>query len=381
MKRIAHDGSALLGSALILAGSVVSAGCSGSHRSSGGAGSPPDDGGAGVNTPACSAATCAGTCTSGRCWVTLSTPPNYPVDAFFMRLGQTALYWLDAQGYVMRVPTAGGDATTIASTTGPGAAGQLTGLAVDADHVYWSAGLSPDGGYIAQAPASGGPVTTIASGLNSPDQLATDGTNVYWATSWYAIPNISLLSMPVGGGTLATLWSSNPNASSVEMLTSLFYTRGQVYWTTGDGKVLTVPASGGTPRQLAYEETLGRAVVADSAAAYWTNTAGNVERLPLDGGAPTVLASGQTPTHDLAIDETSLYWMNYPTGTDQSGGIAVMKVPLDGGALTTIASGDGGTYFFGVAADDTSLYLLVGKQSSLDASAGQAMSVVKVTPK
>ena len=93
--------SARLWSALVVAGTVASAGCSSSQLSGGGAYGSADGG-----TPPCSAATCAGACTSGRCFVTLSTPPNNPCLAYDFVLGQTAVYWLQTEGYVLRVPTA-----------------------------------------------------------------------------------------------------------------------------------------------------------------------------------------------------------------------------------------------------------------------------------
>lgn len=151
----------------------------------------------------------------------------------------------------------------------------------------------------------------------------------------------------------------------------IFSAHGQLYWTTQDGRVLTVPTSGGTPTQLAYEVTGGVAVVADQAAAYWTNTAGEVERLPLDGGKATVLALTQSPFRGLAVDESSVYWLDSNFTVPGSMG-SMLKVAIDGGPVTVMPAPDGGS-FGGLAIDDTSLYLLLDDYRST--------SVVKVTPK
>jgi hypothetical protein len=325
------------------------------------------DGGAPACTPSC-----AGTCTAGKCFVTLSTNTVGGPDqgGSELVLDNTKLYWVENTRNIESVPTAGGATTTLASFTY-----YPEGLAVDTSHVFWaSSSFSLDGGFIESAPTSGGSPATIASGLSNPAAIATDGTNVYFtaatATS-YCSAGVTpctgyVLSMPVGGGTISTL------ASSPGLGVSLFLAHGQLYWTTGDGRVLTVPTSGGTPRQLAYEVTYGLAVVADQAAAYWTNSAGEVKRLPLDGGKPTVLAAGQTPIAALAVDESSVYWINL-SGTCSVPGApcGVLKVPIDGGPVTVIPSPDGGA-FDGLAVDDTSLYLLVQSSST---------SIVKVTPK
>jgi hypothetical protein len=115
------------------------------------------------------------------------------------------------ESVVVSVPTSGGPFTSVA--TFPNA----QGLAVDSRYVY--APVFPSGGEgqcaIDQAPISGGPASTLldTENLGCPSILASDGTNVYFVESstHYAndgSPNLcflTFLSVPVGGGSAATL--------------------------------------------------------------------------------------------------------------------------------------------------------------------------------
>ena len=132
----------------------------------------------------------------------------------------------------------------------------------------------------------------LASGQNSPQDIAVDGTSVYW----------------VNFGTV-----TNNNK---------------------DGTVMKVPIAGGTPMQLAGGQTMPRRLVVDATSVYWTasNSTGTVMKVPLGGGATTQLASAQGSPWGVAVDATSVYWTNWGGGT-------VMKVPLSGGAATQLASG------------------------------------------
>lgn len=59
-----------------------------------------------------------------------------------------------------------------------------TGIAVDANYVYWSAvvGLVPDSitGSIKRVPINGGMVDTLASGLRDPERIVIDNNYIYF---------------------------------------------------------------------------------------------------------------------------------------------------------------------------------------------------------
>src|SRR5579883_372777 len=117
-----------------LAAGIVSMGCSSSRSGSADGGAPP-----------CTRSTCAGTCTAGRCFVTLSTPSGQPYGAYDLVVGKTTVYWAESSGgggYILSVPAAGGATATLASSSD-----YPVGLAVDTSHVFWASSAgSLDGG-------------------------------------------------------------------------------------------------------------------------------------------------------------------------------------------------------------------------------------------
>ena len=89
----------------------------------------------------------------------------------------TGIYWseypyLSQNGGIFRAALDGSGVTQLAPDQ------DATGIAIDADDVYWSAGAT---GTILAMPKSGGDVTTLATGLAGPTGIVEQGGNVYWA--------------------------------------------------------------------------------------------------------------------------------------------------------------------------------------------------------
>ncbi len=72
----------------------------------------------------------------------------------------------------MKLPVAGGTATTIAA-----AQGYPQGIAVDGISVYWT---NYSDGTVMKVPAAGGTPTILASDQNGPNSIAVSATSVCW---------------------------------------------------------------------------------------------------------------------------------------------------------------------------------------------------------
>ncbi|WP_437593093.1 hypothetical protein [Sorangium sp. So ce1000] len=87
-----------------------------------------------------------------------------------------AVYWASFEGgSVFRADLGGeqvGEPEVIASDQG-----QLNGLAVDEEHVYWT---RRDAGTVVRMPKGGGDQEVLASGQARPGDVAVDGAAVYW---------------------------------------------------------------------------------------------------------------------------------------------------------------------------------------------------------
>ena len=242
---------------------------------------------------------------------TPTTLASAQVDPTGIAVDATNVYWAnksinDGAGTVMRIPLAGGTPTTLAS-------GQddPNGIAVDATSVYWTNEVNA--GTVMSVPLDGGtptmiatgqyapdarrrgrderlldelhrgrhggegaprgrPATTLASSQSSPQGIAVDATNVYWANN---VMSGEVMKVSTAGGNLTTLASGQA-------------LRGGSPWTRR--------ASTGPTRPTA-----------------------RCAKVPIAGGTPTTLASDQNAPVFIAVDATNVYWTNYAGGT-------VMKV-------------------------------------------------------
>jgi hypothetical protein len=61
--------------------------------------------------------------------------------------------------------------------------GFTTGIAVDANNVYWTQTAPTGGAYQCAKAACATTLVTLAAGRNGAEGIASDGTDVYWADS------------------------------------------------------------------------------------------------------------------------------------------------------------------------------------------------------
>jgi hypothetical protein len=219
-------------------------------------------------------------------------------------------------------------------------------VAIDSTTVYSE---SPSGGEEAQGlvgscakTGCNGGYDIVASNVPYPTDVATDGTNVYWAQG--ADPNRALMAKPVGGGGAATLAVGN--------IDGIAGFGGVVVYSAfpnGNPVLMSVPATGGTPTTLYSGGLVG---ATDGVNAYFVTDSGSVGQVPVGGGPVTILATGQSGFSQLAIDATSVYWGSGPDGTLANG--TIVKAPIGGGTLTTLATGQASP--IGIAVDTAYVY-------------------------
>lgn len=212
-------------------------------------------------------------------------------------------------------------------------------LAVDATTVYWTSlgdtndqplnGPGAAIGSVMTCPIAGcnNAPTTLVSGIDSPQTLAVDATNVYWTDP--VAQTVDKCAIGGCGNTPTVL------ASGVGDVLGLAVDATSVYW--AQGSVMQVPIAGGSPTTLACTDSTDVAV--DSANVYCLdsdNPGGMSEAPKAAGSAVTSLwtSSGGVSPVALAVDGTSVYW----TSSDNE----VRRVPIGGGSVTVVASGPGG---------------------------------------
>lgn len=276
------------------------------------------------------------------------------------------VYWADVAGDVLSAPARGGAPATIAF-------GQtnLRAIVVDNASVYWAlGGLGP----IVKAPLVGGAPVTLVYGADASD-IALDAASVYWTVSIGGSTSTSttIMKVPLGGGTTATLVESQPGAPG-----GIVVEGANVYWTEqlrGGGSVLSVGVDGGPVSVVASTGSYPAGITADAANVYWTvedKTTGTVNRSALTGGPTTVLASGRFDPHAIAVDSGTIYWAD----ADLSGSGSVLSVPTTGGAVATLATNQNAAPI-AVAVDNTSVYWIDSGTGANALGNGTVMSVAR----
>ncbi|MBK7578944.1 MAG: hypothetical protein IPI67_01950 [Myxococcales bacterium] len=207
-------------------------------------------------------------------------------------------------------------------------------IALDATSVYWLTKKE-----VMKLDKASGSTSALATGFLDPQHLAVDATDVYVAAPFAPKGGLGgLIRVPKSGGAPVQLVPTkgfSPNGIALDTA--------NVYWANASGKIMAVPKAGGQPKELRSmtvnpSEMGGIAV--DASGIFWANSGDPFKKLrdgylmgiPLVGG-PTakpilfvdVLKENGGGPRDLAVDADNLYWTDWGASTsgpkgDQEGG-------------------------------------------------------------
>jgi hypothetical protein len=220
------------------------------------------------------------------------------------------VYWTNNAAAIRRAPLAGGDAVTL--TIGH----SLGNVVASGDHVYFSDYIAADDtGTVARIPRAGGDAEVLATGI-VPSSLTLDSDRIYWADQGNSLTDGRIYSANVDGSDPATV------AEGLNAPFGLTVRGGFVYYAnavencpagsqgspTCLGGVMRVPATGGTPEQIATSNSASNLVATDTGL-YWLGLSpAAIMYKPFDADPQTLASIGIEGSGDLALDGGALYW-------------------------------------------------------------------------
>jgi hypothetical protein len=212
----------------------------------------------------------------------------------------TTVYFAD-RFRVKKVPLQGGTPVSVGS-----AAFYITGLATDVERVYWS---EDPFATVQSAPAIGGNATTLASGSGPGGPVAVSGDFVYWADSF-----VRILRVPTTGGTTEVV------ATDIAFLSDLVVDPSGVYFSEQDsGRIRRVPLQGGAATTVGGGAAFSWNILAvDPDNVYWVEQM-SVGRAPKAGGGQTFVATSLDSevfiANAVVADGSFVYWTEVAGGT------------------------------------------------------------------
>jgi sugar lactone lactonase YvrE len=183
---------------------------------------------------------------------------------------QTSLYWVTSykDGYVMKASL---NRTSEASRLATGQMHCPSNLTVHGGRIYWLQYSSTSGEStllmtLSQADDKPQPLS-LATWQESWGRFAVGPTGIYWTDP----KGGSVMSLPTGGAPLPTIV-----ASGLDTPRDIALDGSHAYWTSfGGGQVLELDLNNGTTSILATGQNQPRGLVVDATSVYWIVTAGD----------------------------------------------------------------------------------------------------------
>lgn len=222
---------------------------------------------------------------------------------------QTDVYWATSTGTIARTAKRGGASAEPLIENSI----DLGEIALDPTHLYFT--VSGNNGFVRRISKTGGETEPLLENVSDPEQedtglaLAHHGGFLYWVQNSAEVS--ALRRMAIDGTGLTPLSATAPTAQAVAADPSF------VYWTSfGDGTVTRASPDGSDVRIVAYDQPQLFKVLGDGANVYWSSLDGSIATVPVSGGAePFVLSTGPKGPVFLAQDEGFLYSARFETGT------------------------------------------------------------------
>jgi hypothetical protein len=270
-------------------------------------------------------------------------------------------YWAHrGEKGIVKVPFSGGLPVTVVS----GSETPVTSLAADATYLYFTSGRRVETesiepalvplvprrtraghfeGVVLRVPKEGSSkVDEISSGRFKPEDVAVDGTHVYWIM---AKKDATLVRQPKGQIDAPEVVAHGHFSPG-----SLVVAGGYAYWIDADVEpmVMRVPIQGGEPQNVARSTAAlplhPVRVAADDAAVYVSDAGptegkGMILRIPLGAGAPSKVSENLPSPRGIAVRGGYVYWLNKGTAEKNFKDGSLEKAPAAGGPKVTLAGG------------------------------------------
>lgn len=215
-------------------------------------------------------------------------------------------------------------------------------IAIDASNIYWvnfgGIDSGPSSAHVFALPKSGGTPAEIAVTEGEPYHLFVDDTHVYWDVVASEPPLTGhgiLYGVPKAGGPVTKIFVGPTNLYSVTMDEARFY------WENGEGKIMSLPKSGGTPTLVVEGAESGYLykITVDEEHLYWrTPSPALLMSTPKSGGASKLL-TGQLEVGDVAVDAMRLFLNRYVSFPGD-----IFIVPKGGGGPAKLIHEPRGSY-------------------------------------
>lgn len=319
------------------------------------------------NCGVCGRSCGGGACQAGVCQpLLLATKRLSPAD-IAVRAGY--VYWAEQgtatnagkDGRVARSPIvcaqAGGCATDLAD-----AGASLSGIAVNAEHVYVTQGTLSTGA-VRRVAFAGGTLETFAPNEPGARRIALDSTSAFWVNAGSA-PGDGRLRRRYLDDTFdaGTIRGSLDYPAAVTVYGGkVFYTvRGQLDF---DGGVFRCEIDGSSPVPIAYGQAQPRGLAVDKTFVYWTNRGnGTIHRARWDGTDDVELVTSARSPNGIAVDGDGIYWTESGTDPDLLDG-RVRSADLDGKNIVTLV--DPAPALVGLAVEG--MFVYAASRGTLDA--------------